>query len=108
MTTEPVENGRQPFNDRRERDLELVGFLNQAARALADGRHTPPGACLAGECRPACCQKASRNSARMADHRPWQPARETAGDFYDFIPLPGIAWESSLQMWLIKVWVPRC
>ena len=74
------------FTEQRERDLHLLGYLNQAARAFQQvGRRTRELA-LAG-----------RVQAMMLPQVPsltgWQvaavlmPARQTAGDFYDLIPL---------------------
>ena len=74
------------FTEQRERDLQLLGYLNQAARAFQQvGRRTRELA-LAG-----------RVQAMMLPQVPalpgWQlaavlmPARQTAGDFYDLIPL---------------------
>lgn len=79
------------FTEQRERDLQLLGYLNQAARAFQQvGRRTRELA-LAG-----------RVQAMMLPQVPsvpgWQlaavlmPARQTAGDFYDLIPLRDGRW----------------
>jgi len=75
------------FGEQRERELHLAGYLSQAARALEQvGRRTQELA-LAG-----------RVQASLLPRTPslpgWEmtavlrPARQTAGDFFDFIQLP--------------------
>ncbi len=73
----------------RERDLQLVGYLNQAARALQVVSTRRQELALAGR------MQASLLPTAPPEVEGWQivatlrPARETSGDFYDFIPLPG-------------------
>jgi serine phosphatase RsbU (regulator of sigma subunit) len=79
--------GGNRFAEQRERELQLTDYLNQAACALEQvGKRTQELA-LAG-----------RVQASLLPRPPslpgWElaavlrPARQTAGDFFDFIPLP--------------------
>jgi serine phosphatase RsbU (regulator of sigma subunit) len=98
-----VVTGRQPIgvvtlcdcrsdassDELRERDLRLAGYLNQAARALA----------AVGTRRQELAQAGHLQAGLLPTKPPaldgwqiastWQPARETSGDFFDFILLPG-------------------
>ena len=77
------------FVAQRERELQLVGYLNQAARAMQVVSTRRRELALAGR------MQASLLPSAPPDLPGWQiaatllPARETSGDFYDFIPLPG-------------------
>jgi serine phosphatase RsbU (regulator of sigma subunit) len=76
------------YNVQRERSLQLVGFLNQAARALQAVSSRRQELVLAGRV------QASLLPDRMPEIPGWEiaviwrPARETSGDFYDAILLP--------------------
>jgi hypothetical protein len=73
----------------RERDLQLLGYLSQAARALQVVSTRRQELALAGR------MQASLLPSAPPEIEGWQlaavlrPARETSGDFYDLIPLPG-------------------
>jgi len=77
------------FAEQRERDRQLNGFLSQAARAMHTISTRRQELALAG----------SMQTSLMIETPPqvtgWQlaarldPRRETSGDFYDFISLPG-------------------
>jgi hypothetical protein len=79
--------GGSRFSQQRERELQLAGYLNQAARALEQVARRTQELALAG-----------RVQASLLPRTPslpgWEltallrPARQTAGDFYDFIQLP--------------------
>jgi serine phosphatase RsbU (regulator of sigma subunit) len=76
------------YTELRERDLQLSGYLNQAARALQTVGMRRQELALAGRVQ----------ASLLPDLPPiphwqittdWRPARETSGDFFDFISLPG-------------------
>ena len=76
------------FAELRERDLQLVGFLNQAARALQTVSARRQELVLAGKVQASLLPDAPPSVPGWEIAATWRPARETAGDFYDFIPLP--------------------
>jgi hypothetical protein len=73
----------------RERDLRLVGYLNQAARAMAVVATRRQELTQAGHLQAGLLPGAVPSLDGWQFAAAWRPARETSGDFYDFIPLPG-------------------
>lgn len=73
----------------RERDLQLIGFLNQAARALQTVSMRRQELTLAGRVQSNLLPATPPSLPGWQMTAIWRPARETSGDFYDFIPLPG-------------------
>jgi hypothetical protein len=73
----------------RERDLLLTGFLNQAARALQTVSVRRQELTLAGRVQASLLPFELPQIPGWQISATWRPARETSGDFYDFIPLPG-------------------
>jgi serine phosphatase RsbU (regulator of sigma subunit) len=82
---EPAEDS---FNEQRERDLQLIGFLNQAARALQTVSLRRQELVLAGRVQASLLPHDLPEIPGWQITATWRPARETSGDFYDFIPLP--------------------
>jgi serine phosphatase RsbU (regulator of sigma subunit) len=76
------------FAELRERDLQLAGFLNQAARALQTVSSRRQELVLAGKVQASLLPDVPPSVPGWEIVATWRPARETAGDFYDFIPLP--------------------
>ncbi|HEX9616575.1 MAG TPA: PP2C family protein-serine/threonine phosphatase [Anaerolineales bacterium] len=76
------------FTELRERDLQLAGFLNQAARALQTVGLRRQELALAGRVQASLLPDVPP-LPRWQIVTTWRPARETSGDFYDFISLPG-------------------
>lgn len=79
----------QRFIDQRERDMQLAGYLNQAARALHAVKTRRQELSLAGRMQASLLPAAQPELAGWQIAATWRPARETSGDFYDFIELPG-------------------
>ncbi|HEX6304977.1 MAG TPA: PP2C family protein-serine/threonine phosphatase [Anaerolineales bacterium] len=78
----------QSFGELRARDLQLVGFLNQAARALQTVSSRRQELVLAGKVQASLLPEALPTIPGWEMAADWRPARETAGDFYDVIHLP--------------------
>jgi serine phosphatase RsbU (regulator of sigma subunit) len=72
----------------RERDLQLVGFLNQAARALQTVSLRRQELALAGRVQANLLPEQPHKIPGWGIASTWRPARETSGDFYDFVALP--------------------
>jgi len=77
-----------PFAEGRDRDLQLNGFLNQAARALQVVSVRRQELALAGRLQASLLPEAPPQISGWDISATWNPARETSGDFYDFVSLP--------------------
>lgn len=75
--------------EQRRRDLQLVGFLNQAARALQAVASSRQELAIAGRMQVSLLPDGVPQLPGWDFAVAWQPARETSGDFYDFITIPG-------------------
>jgi hypothetical protein len=69
----------------RDRDLQMVGFLNQAARALQAVSIRRQELTLAGRMQVSLLPGSLPEIAGWQLAASWRPARETSGDFYDVI-----------------------
>lgn len=74
--------------EQRERDMQLAGFLNQAARALHAVGLRRQELALAGRVQANLLPIAPPQIPGWQIAATWRPARETSGDFYDFVTLP--------------------
>jgi serine phosphatase RsbU (regulator of sigma subunit) len=72
-------------SDQRERDLQLIGYLNQAARALQVVGNRRQELALAGRMQASLMPETLPDTPGWQLSATWRPARETSGDFYDFI-----------------------
>ncbi|MDX1438009.1 MAG: PP2C family protein-serine/threonine phosphatase, partial [Anaerolineales bacterium] len=72
----------------RERDLQMMGFLNQAARALQIVSTRRHELSMAGRIQSSLLPESPPEPAGWRMAATWLPARETSGDFYDFIEFP--------------------
>lgn len=77
-----------PMEDLRERDLQMTGFLNQATRALYSVILRRQELTLAGRVQASLLPEGPPEMPGWQIATTWKPARETSGDFYDFVPLP--------------------
>ncbi len=82
---QPAENS---FNEQREKDLQMIGFLNQAARALQTVSLRRQELVLAGKVQASLLPHDLPEIPGWQITASWRPARETSGDFYDFIHFP--------------------
>jgi serine phosphatase RsbU (regulator of sigma subunit) len=69
----------------RERDLQMLGYLNQAARALQTVGKRRQELTLAGRMQASLLPESPPSPEKWQISAIWKPARETSGDFYDFI-----------------------
>jgi serine phosphatase RsbU (regulator of sigma subunit) len=82
------ELGGDSLVDLRERDLQMAGYLNQATRALQAVTLRRQELTLAGRVQASLLPDQSPDVPGWQITATWKPARETSGDFYDFVPLP--------------------
>ncbi len=76
------------FADLRERDLQMAGFLNQATRAFQTVSSRRQELTLAGRVQASLLPEFPPEIPGWQIAATWKPARETSGDFYDFVSLP--------------------
>ncbi len=78
-----------PRVDQRDRDLQLTGYLSQAARAFQAVGVRRQELALAGRMQSSLLPGTPPQVAGWQIAATLRPARETSGDFYDFLSLPG-------------------
>jgi serine phosphatase RsbU (regulator of sigma subunit) len=78
-----------PRVDQRDRDLQLTGYLSQASRAFHAVGVRRQELALAGRMQTSLLPGAPPQIDGWQIAATLRPARETSGDFYDFLPLPG-------------------
>jgi serine phosphatase RsbU (regulator of sigma subunit) len=79
---------RDRASEQRERELQLMGYLNQAARALQTVGVRRLELTLAGRMQASLLPETPPVLPGWEITAFWRPARETSGDFYDFIEFP--------------------
>jgi serine phosphatase RsbU (regulator of sigma subunit) len=82
------QRSHQRFIDQRERDLHLLGYLRQTARALHAVSNRRQELILAGRLQASLLPESLPQPPGWQISAIWRPARETSGDFYDLISLP--------------------
>ncbi len=75
--------------EQRDRDLRLTGYLTQAARAFQTVGVRRQELALAGQMQASLLPGTAPQIAGWQIAATLRPARETSGDFYDFLALPG-------------------
>jgi hypothetical protein len=73
----------------RDRDWDLIGFLSQAARAIEAIGIRRQELTLAGRMQASLLPETPPALTGWDFTATWRPARETSGDFYDFIEFSG-------------------
>jgi sigma-B regulation protein RsbU (phosphoserine phosphatase) len=77
------------FAGQRERDLQLLGYLNQASRAMQAVGTRRQELALAGRMQASLLPKDPPEVPGWQITATLRPASEASGDFYDFVRLPG-------------------
>jgi serine phosphatase RsbU (regulator of sigma subunit) len=80
---------REKAGEQREREMQMVGYLNQAARAIQAVSTRRQELALAGRMQASLLPGSLPRLDGWEIEATLRPARETSGDFYDLIPLPG-------------------
>jgi serine phosphatase RsbU (regulator of sigma subunit) len=88
VVTITEELSEEPLAGLRERDLQMASFLNQGTRALQTVSLRRQELALAGRVQASLLPEQSPEIPGWQISATWKPARETSGDFYDFVPLP--------------------
>jgi hypothetical protein len=77
-------------SDQRERELQMVGFLNQAPCPVC-GQPAPPGAGAGGRVQASLLPNSLPELPAGSSPPPGNPLA-TSGDFYDFVACPTGGW----------------